>query len=306
MISSTDRSSTPDFGGNDGGGKAPAISHADPANPAAAPVPTKEDVPWEQWSGLDLGGIRITTLAPAMFSFTHITSLYINHNVLTSIPPAIANLRQLTLLDATGNELSSIPPEIGVLSKLKELLLFDNHITTLPAEIGTLYKLEMLGIEGNPLEERYRRILAEDGTTALIHHLRDLCPAPPIPPPREWIEIEQAPTDPDMGRQESFTTLTYNILCDSFAPQASYTYTPSWALDWDYRKHTILTEITNAMPDIVCLQEIDVGQYREYFYPSLQEKGYDGCHYARTRARTMVGKEADAVDGCATFWKTDK
>jgi CCR4-NOT transcription complex subunit 6 len=303
VMSTTDRSVTPDFAD----GKQPAISHgADPANPAQAPVPTSEDVPWEQWSGLDLGGIRIKNLSPAMFSFSHITSLYINHNVLTSLPAAISNLRQLTVLDATANELTSVPPELGMLSRLKELFLFDNHLTTLPAELGTLYKLEMLGVEGNPLEDRFRKILAEEGTTALIHHLRDNCPAGPQPPERQWIEVEPVTTSPSEGHQESFTTLTYNILCDSFAPPSSYNYTPLWALDWNYRKHTILQEIINASADIVGLQEIDAGQYREFFYPQLKTQGYEGCHYARTRARTMSGKEADAVDGCAIFWKSDR
>jgi len=138
---------------------------------------------------MDMGGIKLRTLSNGLFAFTHVTSLYINHNALTTLPPAIANLRQLVMLDATGNELSSIPPEIGVLCKLKDLLLFDNHLTTLPPEIGTLYQLDMLGIEGNPMDERLRKILAEEGTTALITHLRDSCPVGAAPPERQWIEI---------------------------------------------------------------------------------------------------------------------
>jgi CCR4-NOT transcription complex subunit 6 len=293
---------TPDFPE----GKQPAISHgADPANPSQAPIPTSDEVPWEQWSGLDLGGIRIKNLSPAMFTFSHITSLYINHNVLSVLPAAISNLRQLTVLDATANELTSVPPELGMLSKLKELFLFDNHLTSLPAELGTLYKLEMIGMEGNPLEDRFRKILAEEGTQALIHHLRDNCPAGVQPPQRQWIEVEPVINSPS-DQHESFTTLTYNILCDSFAPPSSYHYVPLWALDWNYRKTTILQEIINASADIVCLQEIDGGQYRQFFYPELKKEMYEGCHYARTRARTMTGKEADAVDGCAIFWKKDR
>jgi CCR4-NOT transcription complex subunit 6 len=292
---------TPDFGN----GKQPAISHgADPANPAEAPVPT-EEIPWEQWSGLDLGGIKIKQLSPAMFTFSHITSLYINHNQLQTLPAAISNLRQLTVLDATANELTSVPPELGLLSKLKDLFLFDNRLSTLPPELGTLYKLEMLGLEGNPLEDKIRRMLAEEGTVPLIHWLRETAPGGPTPPERQWIEID-APTSSPADHQESFTTLTYNILCDSFAPPSSYNYTPLWALDWNYRKQTILQEIVNASADIVCLQEIDAGQYRDFFYPQLKSHGYEGCHYARTRARTMTGREADAVDGCAIFWKNDR
>lgn len=284
----------------------PGLNNADPATPAQAPAPTKDDTPVEPWTGLDLGGIRLKTLSTAMFSFSHITSLYINHNALTSLPAAISNLRHLTLLDATANELATLPPELGVLCKLKELLVFDNHLTTLPAELGTLYQLETIGIDGNPLEERLKKIVADEGTTALITHLRDTCPVGPAPPERQWIEIEPDSSSPSAGKQESFTVLTYNILCHSFAPGSTYSYTPSWALDWGYRKQTILQEIINASADVVCLQEIDGEQYADYFYPQLKQHGYEGCHFPRTRARTMQPEEAKMVDGCCTFWKDDR
>ena len=283
------------------------LNNVDPATPAQAPAPTEEkDGPSEPWSGLDLGGIKLRTLSTALFSFSHITSLYINHNNISSLPPAISNLRQLTLLDATANELTSIPPEVGILCKLRDLLLFDNHLTTLPPELGTLYQLETLGIEGNPMEERLRKVIAEEGTTALITQLRDSCPVGDGPPERQWIEIEPDVSSPRSGRQESFTVLTYNILCHSFAPGTTYSYTPSWALDWSYRKQTILQEILNASADVVCLQEVDGEQYAEYFFPQLKLHGYEGCHYARTRSRTMSPEEAKMVDGCATFWKEDR
>jgi CCR4-NOT transcription complex subunit 6 len=277
----------------------------DPATPAAIPAPQDKngEEASEPWTGLDLGGIKLRTLSPAMFAFSHITSLYINHNALTAIPPAISALRQLTLLDATANEITSIPPELGILCKLKELLLFDNHISTLPVELGTLYNLETLGIDGNPVEERLKKILVEDGTPALIAHLRDNAGMGPSPPERQWIEVDPDEDSPEEGKQESFTVLSYNILCHHFAPGATYSYTPSWALDWNYRKQSILQEIINASADVVCLQEVDGEQFLDYFYPQLQEHGYEGSHYSRTRARTMSADEAGKVDGCATFWK---
>ena len=257
----------------------------------------------EPWTGLDLGGIRLKTLSTSLFTFSHITALYINHNALSTLPAAISNLRQLTILDATGNELTSIPPELGVLCKLKDLLLFDNRLTTLPPELGTLYQLETLGIDGNPMEDRLRKLLADEGTSGLIAHLRDSCPMGPPPPERLWIPVEDDATDPEAGKQESFTALSYNILCHHFAPGSSYSYTPSWALDWSFRKTTILSEIVNASADIVCLQECDNEQFSEFFLPELQRHGYEGSHFSRSRARTMHLDEAKQVDGCATFWK---
>lgn len=300
-----DRSTTPELSESS---TTPGMSAADPANPAIQPAPTdtKEDGPVEPWTGLDLGGIRLKTLSPALFAYSHITSLFINHNALASLPPEISRLRHLTVLDATGNELTSLPPEIGVLSSLKELLLFDNHISTLPPEIGTLFQLEILGIEGNPLEDRLRKIVAEEGTGALIQHFRDNAPVTVSPPERQWVVVEPDVDSPPSGKQESFTVLTYNILCSHFAPASTYKYTPNWALDWNYRKQTILNELQNASADIVCLQEVDVLTYSDFLFPAMIEHGYEGAHYPRSRAKTMSLEEQHKVDGCCIFWKSEK
>lgn len=288
-------------------GKEGGEENADPMNPAQPPAPASkpDDAPYEPWTGLDLGGIHLKTLSSSLFTFTHITSLYINHNNLKVLPAAISQLKQLTLLDATSNELISLPPEIGVLSKLKELLLFDNQLTTLPTEIGGLYQLEVLGIEGNPMDENVRKMVADQGAPALIAHYRDIHQSE-APPERTWIEVEPDLELSSSSNTESFTTLSYNILCPSFAPSSSYAYTPAWALDWSYRRETLLEELINASADIVCLQEIDCEQYAEWFYPKLKERGYDGAHYPRTRARTMSPEDAKLIDGCATFWKREK
>ncbi len=155
------------------------------------------------------------------------------------------------------------------------------------------------------MEDRLRKILAEEGTTALITMLRDTCPLGPGPPERQWINIENDQPSPT-SKQENFTVLTYNILCHHFAPPTTYGYTPSWALEWNYRRQTILQEIVNASADIICLQEVDCQQYAEFFHPELKKHGYDGAHYPRSRARTMSSEEAKLVDGCAVFWKEDK
>lgn len=50
--------------------------------------------------------------------------------------------------------------------------------------------------------------------------------------------------------------MTYNVLCEKYATPQQYGYTPSWALDWNYRKERILGEIALHGPDLVCLQVI--------------------------------------------------
>lgn len=198
--------------------------------------------------------MRLKNLSSSLFKLTYLTTLYINHNNLTSIPPAIAQLRNLTYLDLSSNQISSLPSELGMLTSLKELLLFDNMLETLPAQLGTLHQLVMIGLEGNPIHQDYRKTLQEHGTQALIASLRDSCPVPPPPPERLWKHV-QPRYPPDLEpTSETFTLLCYNILCERYATSTMYGYTPSWALAWDYRKELILTEVANYEADFLCLQ----------------------------------------------------
>jgi CCR4-NOT transcription complex subunit 6 len=198
-----------------------------------------------------MGGIRLKNIGQSLFAVEYLTTLYINHNQLTSIPPEISRLRHLVLLDISSNQLISLPPELGMLSSLRELHAFDNRLETIPPEFGTLHQLEMLGVEGNPLQPSLRAILQKDGTPALIAYLRDSCPVPAPPPERQWRVL--LPDDPEPGT-ETFSVLCYNILCEKYATSTMYGYTPSWALNWAYRKELILAEIQNYGADFICLQ----------------------------------------------------
>jgi CCR4-NOT transcription complex subunit 6 len=136
-------------------------------------VPNQES---SSWTSLDLGGMMINHINNALFSYTFLTALYLNHNNLTNIPPAISKLRFLSTLNLTGNKLTSLPVELGLVVSLKELLVFDNQLTYIPSEYGTLYQLELIGLEGNPISEPIASMLTEKGTAAVIKYLRDSCP----------------------------------------------------------------------------------------------------------------------------------
>lgn len=51
-----------------------------------------------------------------------------------------------------------------------------------------------------------------------------------------------------------FSVMCYNVLCDKYATRQLYGYCPSWALNWEYRKKSIMQEILNCNADIVSLQ----------------------------------------------------
>ena len=100
--------------------------------------------------------------------------------------------------------------------------------------------------------------------------------------------------------------MSYNILCDKYATTAQYGYTALHDLAWENRKCRILAEIQSHDADIVCLQEIDRESFDDFFRRELAVKDYRGVFWPKTRARTMVEKEARLVDGCATFYKGSK
>ena len=110
----------------------------------------------------------------------------------------------------------------------------------------------------------------------------------------------------DSEAAEKFTVLDYNILCDKYASPALYNYCPTQALDWNYRRSVILEEIKTYNADFLCLQEIDMESFEEYFRRELAFYNYQGIFWPKSRARTMAEREAKAVDGCAIFFKAQK
>ncbi|TFK67381.1 hypothetical protein BDN72DRAFT_770732 [Pluteus cervinus] len=276
---------------------------------AKAPRPTAIGPPESTWNSLDMGGIHIKNIpsTSGLFTFTFLTSLYLNHNAISSIPPEISKLRHLELLDLSGNSLATVPPELGMLTELKELYLFDNHLATLPMELGTLHQLQTLGIEGNPLDATLKTMVQKEGTPSLISYLRDTCPVPTPPPARVWKTLapERDPLSSDLN-SETISVISYNILCPKYATEKLYGYTPQWALAWEYRKELILTEVMNYDSEFICLQEVDIAQYEDYFTKHLSAQDYEGVYWPKSRYKTMNETDRRAVDGCATFYKASK
>lgn len=97
--------------------------------------------------------------------------------------------------------------------------------------------------------------------------------------------------------------LCYNILAENYAMSERINYCPQWALQWDYRKHRILKEVSLYDPDIMCLQEVESEQFRAFFMPELMQRGYSGVFRPKSRARTM--DDWRRVDGCVIFYKRD-
>jgi CCR4-NOT transcription complex subunit 6 len=155
-----------------------AAQESDPED-RGRPSNLEGSVKRQDWHNMDMSGQGLRVLTGPLFTYTFLNELYVASNKISRIPAAIGKLRHLKYLDASNNDLTDIPPELGMCVYLKHLLLFDNRIRTLPNEFGSLYQLEMLGIEGNPLDPEMKRVIMENGTKALISHLREQAPGMP-------------------------------------------------------------------------------------------------------------------------------
>lgn len=105
---------------------------------------------------------------------------------------------------------------------------------------------------------------------------------------------------------ERVRVFSWNILCDKYATAQTYGYTPSGALNWDYRKDCVLEELRERQADFLALQEVSTDAFKEDLSPELAQMDYKGVHWPKSRARTMSERDAQTVDGCAVFYKHDK
>ncbi|CAN6930724.1 unnamed protein product [Brassica oleracea] len=127
----------------------------------------------------------------------------------------------------------------------------------------------------------------------------------PSPSPRRMIPVSGA-VDSN-GRpmsMGSFTVLSYNILADAYASSEIYSYCPTWALSWTYRRQNLLREIVKYHADIVCLQEVQNDHFDEFFAPELDKHGYQAIFKRKTN-EVFVGN-TNTIDGCATFYRRDR
>ncbi|KFK35106.1 hypothetical protein AALP_AA5G236700 [Arabis alpina] len=132
----------------------------------------------------------------------------------------------------------------------------------------------------------------------------------PSPSPRRMIPVSAADVIGHLdsnGRplsMGSFTVLSYNILSDTYASSDLYSYCPTWALSWTYRRQNLLREIVKYRADLVCLQEIQNDHFDEFFAPELDKHGYEAIFKRKTN-EVFVGN-TNTIDGCATFFRRDK
>ncbi|KAL9985853.1 hypothetical protein ACROYT_G008302 [Oculina patagonica] len=116
---------------------------------------------------------------------------------------------------------------------------------------------------------------------------------------RKWHYLHRRCYQPQRSRNFSFTVVSYNVLADGLLQSNSHLYngTEQWLKHWDYRRRNLLKELLHYNADVLCLQEVEMCHYHDWFEPKLREKGYAGVYKKRT---------GDKTDGCATFFKESR
>lgn len=103
---------------------------------------------------------------------------------------------------------------------------------------------------------------------------------------RKWVH------EPD---PENLRFLQYNILAPTVLKPNNYPYVDSRLLHFEYRKESILMEVTYYKPNIMTFQEMNY--YDTFWKKELEKFGYDSIFY--------TSKQSNMKHGCAIFWKKD-
>ncbi|UYI26280.1 CCR4-Not complex 3'-5'-exoribonuclease subunit [Encephalitozoon cuniculi] len=250
----------------------------------------------EMWTGLDLCSQGIKNISKSLFDMRFIRTLNLANNEIEVIPREICNLRHLEVLNLSKNKIRSIPPEIGKIVSLRELNLSDNLISNIPMEMGTLYNLEVFEIANNPLIVPFNTLIRDK---KLLQFCREHNTGYPPPNDRLWIEC----TGKNVFYGDTVSVGTFNILSNIYATRM--TYAPSWVINSEFRREGVLQEIVLYNVDILCLQEIELYSFFDFYKEQLEMRcNYDSIIYPRGRVKSVPDKKN--VDGCAIFWRRSK
>jgi Leucine-rich repeat (LRR) protein len=157
-------------------------------------------------TGLNLKGLELTDLPPAIGQLTNLRTLYLSTNYLKSLPPEMENLSNLSYLSLRFNPLGNVPSVVSKLTGLTHLDLGDTKLTEVPAEIGNLTSLEEISLGTNlltALPEEMKKLSGLnviwvnnnylDGAT--VQNLESMFPKATIKAENQKKEAPTAPTE---------------------------------------------------------------------------------------------------------------
>lgn len=96
----------------------------------------------------------------------------------------------------------------------------------------------------------------------------------------------------------SFRVLSWNVLAPIHAPGSKYPWTDPRHLDWSYRSCRIAQLLLRERPDVVCLQEVQLGPcWEELYYGSHLDEVYECVLQNVTRGHPVANAVLVRRDG---------
>ncbi|GJQ66889.1 hypothetical protein Trydic_g7911 [Trypoxylus dichotomus] len=80
---------------------------------------------------------------------------------------------------------------------------------------------------------------------------------------------------------KSIRIVSYNILAERYTDDEQFSYCDPKYLSIGYRKQVILEEVLNYKADLICMQEVDLEQYHDYFKNHFKNNGYIPVFYKK-------------------------
>ncbi|KAJ3434536.1 hypothetical protein M0812_01653 [Anaeramoeba flamelloides] len=280
---------------------------------------------------LDLSFNYLETLPEDLFDFqNNLKTLIASDNQLISLPSSIGFLTRLEKLDLHSNLITHLPYEISHLLTLQEINLTSNPIANnLPNElllsgrnltqfylhsaIPKFPKLNRPWINGSReilsiLPQR--ELLGKESIVVMSFNILSNTYANKelyIYTPNfaiDWmyrrkkivqeifrLEDEQSQQQKQQQKQEQ-----NNFFTNLFSNKNSKMNNQFYMNEQEEKK----------IPDIICLQEVEWGQFKEFFEPKFDEWGYSSIFKIKARYWNMPKSEADRVDGVAIFFSKAK
>lgn len=144
--------------------------------------------------------------------------------------------------------------------------LFDKGVMMVECEGRVWVKVGSLKTYVPTMDDSGFRLRLDSAAVDRFHfplsRINTIVTDPVILHPRCMIPIRhlQKPWNSNLKDESSnevvFSVLSYNILADLYATRVKYTYCPTEALVWGYRRQNLLREIIEYHADILCLQEV--------------------------------------------------
>ncbi|KAF9408810.1 Glucose-repressible alcohol dehydrogenase transcriptional effector [Podila epigama] len=137
----------------------------------------------------------------------------------------------------------------------------------------------------------YRWLFEEDHSSSFIDD------ALVAVPKREWVYDSSGTMSMDA---KSFGVMSWNLLSPKLChPVRLDIGCKPDHLEWNIRKQSILNQIAFTDSDFICLQELELKDYEEYFAPRLARLGYRSIHAYKMNVYEMR-------DGCAIFYRESR